>query len=222
MNKKTINVRQMMQMIKYSVEIFGYSEELFMEHAALAVIRNINLSSRDNFAMVCGPGKKGRIGLRISRILLGKGKKVYLFLTDSIDDLEEDYKKDVKMIENLGGIISSLKTIGDLESFPEDLLKVNTIIDAIMDIDYDDSYLGSYDFIIETINRSRIHTISIDQPSGINADTGKINTVAVGVDLIVALQFVKEGLINSSHLIGTKLAIEDIGIPVQVIRRVLV
>lgn len=221
MNSKTITKKQMNQLIKYSVDVFGFTEELFMENAAAAVLRNIALETRENFAIICGPGQKGRIGLKIARILLGKGKKVYVFLPSSPDDLGENYKKDLQIVSNLDGFILSLETIGDLEAFPEDLLKVNTIIDAIMDIDFDDSYLGSYDFIIETINRSRIYTVCIDQPSGLDADTGKIKTVAVEPDLIIALQFVKAGLINSSHLIGTKLGIEDIGIPEKSIRRVL-
>lgn len=221
MDKKTINKRQMSQLISYTKDFLGFSYDLIMDNAAHALISNIDLKRRETFAFVCGSGFKGHMSLKAARILLSKGKKVLIFLVVSQDDLDKSFIDDLNIIRKLDGEIIELVTIGDLEDFSYNLNRVNTVIDAIMDIDYNDYFLGSFDYIIETINRSRIYTISIDNPSGLDADTGDVNTVCIEADLIISQQFLKEGLKKTNRLIGTNVVIQDIGIPVKAIRKII-
>lgn len=211
----------MNELINYTKDVVGFSYDLILENAAHSLVSNFDLSRRDTFAFVCGIGFKARIAVKAARILLSMGKKVIIFLPVSKDKLDEEYLKDLDLIKNLDGEIIELLTIGSLEDFSFNLNRVNTIIDAIMDIDYNDYFLGSFDFIIETINRSRIYTISIDVPSGLDADTGQINTICVEADLIIAQQFIKQGLTKTNRLIDTKVIIQDIGIPLKAINKVI-
>ncbi|MDO5026538.1 MAG: NAD(P)H-hydrate epimerase [Tissierellia bacterium] len=220
MNEKTINKRQMAEIISYTRTSLGFSLDLIMESAAHALVSSLDLERRETFAFVCGFGFKAGIAFKAARILLAKGKKVYVFLALAREKLA-DYKMDLDLIENLDGEIVELVTIEDLGDFPNKLNKVNTIIDAIMDIDYDDHFFGSFDYIIESINRSRIYTISIDTPSGLDADSGAVNTACVQADLIIAQQFLKEGIIKTNKLIGSKVLIQDIGLPKKAIEKVL-
>lgn len=221
MNNITISKSQMNEMINYTKNAVGFSYDLILENAAHSLFKNFDLSRRNTFAFVCGLGFKARVGLKAARILLSMGKKVIIFLPLSIDELDKDYLKDLELLKNLDGEVIELLTIGSLEDFSFNLNRVNTIIDAIMDINYDDYFLGSFDFIIETINRSRIYTISIDVPSGLDADTGQINTICVEADLIIAQQFLKQGLKKTNRLMGTKVIIQDIGIPLKVIKKLI-
>ncbi len=221
MNEKTINKRQMAEIINYTRDILGFSQDLIMDNAAHALVSGLDLERRETFAFVCGKGFKAGIGLKAARILLSMGKKVYVFLALPREKLDEGHKRDLTLVENLDGKIYDLVTIEELEDFSKKLNLTNTIIDAIMDIDYDDQFLGSFDYIIETINRSRIYTISIDVPSGMDADSGKINTSFVQADLIIAQQFLKEGITKTNRLIGTRLLIQDIGLPKKAINKVI-
>lgn len=220
MNRKSITRAEMKSLINYCVNILSIPYESIIEAGAYAILKHIDLDMRETFSMVCGQGFKGKIALNLARLLLSRGKKVSIFLCKS-DQGDKEFFEKLSLAKLLGANVYSLDTIGDLEAFNGNLSLSNTIIDAIMDLDYDDAFLGSFDYIIETINKSRIYTISIDVPSGMDSDSGKVNTCHVEADLIIGLQYVKIGLTKTSKLMGTNLALEHVGIPLMIEEKIL-
>ena len=61
-------------------ERLGISSVALYEHAASKVLKNIDLDKRHSFLIVCGNGENGRLGLVVSRLLLGLDKKIILYL----------------------------------------------------------------------------------------------------------------------------------------------
>lgn len=221
MHKIAITKEQMKTIERYAVESFGIPEIALMEHAALKVMKNIDLVNRETFAIICGTGNNGADGLVIARNLLSLGKQVYVFIIGEADEGSELFKMNLNILKNIDANIKTLETLGDFESFEKDLEKVNTIIDAITGIGFEGAFVGVYDFIIDMINRSRIYTISVDMPSGMEANTGHVPTVCVIPDVVVTFQFVKKGLLQTNKLLNTKIIVESIGIPLKAINRVV-
>lgn len=211
-----------MKMIEsYAIESYGIPDVALMENAALKVMKNIDLVNRETFAIICGTGNNGADGLVIARNLLALDKTVYVFLLGDINKGSRLFDLNLKVLEKMEANIQSLETIGDFEDFEKNLGRVNTIIDAITGIGFEGAFQGVYDFVIDVINRSRIYTISVDMPSGMEANTGYVPTVCIIPDIVVTFQIMKKGLLETNRLLNTKIIVEPIGIPIQAVNRVI-
>lgn len=211
-----------MKMIEsYAIESYGIPDVALMENAALKVMKNIDLVNRETFAIICGTGNNGADGLVIARNLLALDKTVYVFLLGDINKGSRLFDLNLKVLEKMEANIQNLETIGDFEDFEKNLGRVNTIIDAITGIGFEGAFQGVYDFVIDVINRSRIYTISVDMPSGMEANTGYVPTVCIIPDIVVTFQIMKKGLLETNRLLNTKIIVEPIGIPIQAVNRVI-
>lgn len=198
---------------RYTIEQIKIPEILLNENAAIKVIDNIDLNMRHSFAIICGVSKNGNYGLIVARLLLGMGKKVEVYLVDSMNEVSQEFLNNIDILNRMGLKLNNLETIEELENFGENLKKVNTLIDAVTGIEYSGRFQGPTEYIIEKINRSRIYTISIDIPSGMDYDTGKCNTLCVQPDLVVTFEYMKKGLHIIDELSRFKVVVENIGIP---------
>lgn len=188
-------------------------KDVILEHGALSFVKNINLDKRDTFAVVCGVSENGAYGLTIARILISYGKKVDIYLVDSPEIANDDFIRAYGLLKNMGVELKMLETIGELEAFSQGLLAVNTIIDAICGIDYQGFFQGPTEYVIDVINRSRIFTISVDIPSGMDYDTGKCKTLMVRPDACITFEFMKKGLSNELGISKYQVIVESTGIP---------
>ena len=222
MDIRVVTKEEMETMQRHAVEEVGIDQSLIIEASANMVIKNIDLERRKTFAIICGVGANGTIGLVVARYLLAHGKTVYIFILGDVKSSSKIFKDRLKILIKLGANISYLDTLGDFSDFENNLNKVNTIIDAITGIEYKGPFDGVYDFVIDKINSSRIYTLSIDLPSGIDPDTGRIDTSCVSPNLIVCFQFMKKGLTKTDRLKGVHVVVENIGIPLQSVNKALV
>jgi len=88
------------------------------------------------------------------------------------------------------------------------------LVDAIFGIGISSPVCGIFEKSIGAINRSQKTVVSVDIPSGLDADTGKVCGVAVKATRTVTLALPKRGLFEGDGP-GYAGAIEvaDIGIP---------
>ncbi|MFX1265670.1 MAG: NAD(P)H-hydrate dehydratase, partial [Promethearchaeota archaeon] len=70
---------------------------------------------------------------------------------------------------------------------------------------------------VKAINRSEAKKFSVDVPTGVDSDTGRVLGTAVAADLTVALHAPKKGLKSAREHVG-KLVVVSIGIPAETIR----
>lgn len=222
MDIQVVTKKEMETMQRHAIEEVGIDQSLIIEASANMVIKNIDLDRRNTFAIICGVEANGAIGLVVARYLLAHEKTVYIFILGDVKTSSKIFKDRLEILIKLGADISYLDTLGDFSDFENNLNKVNTIIDAITGIEYQGPFDGVYDFVIDKINSSRIYTLSIDLPSGIDPDTGHIDTSCVTPNLIVCFQFMKKGLIKTDRLKGVHVVVENIGIPLQSVKKALV
>ena len=91
--------------------------------------------------------------------------------------------------------------------------KNSVIIDCLFGIGINRNIKGFYKKIIRKVNNSKQHIISIDIPSGINGNNGRIMGAAIKANYTYTLHAKKIGLtINSGLQYSGKISIIDIGI----------
>jgi len=113
------------------------------------------------------------------------------------------------------------KTINAGDSNSEKFEQYDLIVDAILGTGLTRDIEGNFKNIIEEINRCAKYVISVDIPSGINSDTGRIMGCAVKASETVTFGFPKTGLyLYPGAGYAGKIHIEDISIPDSLIDRV--
>lgn len=212
---KTCSIRQI---DKYCIEQLGIPGIILMENAAIKVIDNINLTICNLFTIVCGVGNNGGDGLVVARHLYTKGKKVEVFIIGDITKMSKDCKINYEIIKNLQIKINIVSNMEDIYLLREAINRSEVTIDGIFGTGLKRNAEGIYNSAISIININSKYIISIDVPSGINSDTGKVMGIAISANKTITFQILKRGFINYGTSCYTgEVVVEDIGIPQFVI-----
>lgn len=188
-----------------TIEKIGIPSLTLMERAALGVVEEAASFGCDlaSVLVVCGPGNNGGDGFAAARILEERGSRVTLAFVGRESSMSKETGTQRQICENCGMKISSNFIDGEY----------TTIVDALFGIGLSRAVEGEYAEVIEWINRQPSARVSVDIPSGINADTGKVMGTAVRADLTVTFAYKKPGQLfyPGAEYCG-KLVCRDIGI----------
>lgn len=217
--RKILITREENQAIRrHAIEKLGISEEAIFENEAskiLRYIKNVEEASNTAFSIFCGTNSNGAVGLVIARQLLALDKKVLVYILGDLNEGSSIFNNSLETLKKMKANVIKLDTIGELGDLNDNLDKSTYIIDAIAGSEFDRAFEGVTDFVIESINNSRKYVISVDMPSGMNATNGDVATVNINPDLIVTFLHMKKGLEQTTRLIGTKIVVENNGIPLE-------
>ena len=199
--KKTYSVEELHQIEKKEFKKLKNSYML-MKRAGTNCAKKIYKSKMNrNFIVLCGPGNNGGDGLVISKVLKKLNQNIKLYCLGY-----RTYKGDAKIAFNKNYLIKNKY---------EDLYipKNSVIIDCLFGIGISRNIKGFYKKIIKKVNNSKQHIISIDIPSGINGNNGKIMGEAIKANSTYTLHAKKIGLtVNSGMKYSGKISIIGIGI----------
>ena len=217
--RKILITREENQAIRrHAIEKLGISEEAIYENEAskiLRYIKNVEEASNTVFSIFCGTNSNGTVGLVIARQLLALDKKVLVYILGDLNEGSSIFNNSLETLKKMKANVIKLDTIGELGDLSDNLDKSTYLIDAIAGSEFDRAFEGVTDFVIESINNSRKYVISVDMPSGMNATNGDVATVNINPDLIVTFLHMKKGLEQTTRLIGTKIVVENNGIPLE-------
>ena len=178
------------------------SSYVLMKRAGTNCARKIYKSKLNSkFIVLCGPGNNGGDGLVISQGLKKLNQSVILYSLKSMA-----YKGDAKIAYKKNRLTKN--NYNDL-NIPKD----SVIIDCLFGIGLNKKIKGIYKNIIKKVNNSKQYVISIDIPSGINGNNGKIMGEAIKANSTYTLHAKKIGLtVNSGMKYSGKISIIGIGI----------
>lgn len=199
------------------IEKFNMPSIVLMENAIIKFLENIDLT-KESFTIISGRGNNGGNALGIARHLLNKGKKVYVHILEKEKEGSLDYKTNLTILERLGCYIKNISNLKDLDILKNNIINSDTTIDGIFGIGLNREVSGIYFETIKCINENSNFIVSIDVPSGINADDGSLFKIAVKADKTISFQVYKLGFLNyrSFKYLGD-LNVLDIGIPKGII-----
>ena len=193
-----------------TIEEFGVPGVVLMENAGRAVASAIlaEYPSADRIAVICGGGNNAGDGFVIARHLISSGKDVGIHITRK----KQSYKGDAKT--NLDSLLEIGADVRELEGKLPRIKDTDVIVDAIFGTGLDRDVGGFYERLIKFINRQSARCVSVDIPSGLDADTGRPLGVAVRADVTVTFTPAKLGMcIYPGVDYAGKLRVADITIP---------
>ncbi len=216
--KKNIFSRQEI----YAIEKRAYEEFLIpplilMENAgretAIEAKRMLFRCRKKKIIVLAGPGNNGGDGLVAARYLHCWGFPLKIFIFFEPQRAKEpsftNYRIVVKM--NIPFELFSA------EKMEKEIKDSGLIIDALFGIGLARPVEGLEKKAMELVNSAGIKVLSVDIPSGIDADSGRILSSAIKADTTVTFGFPKKGLyINEGKKYAGKIRVVDIGYPSEI------
>lgn len=183
----------------------GIATETLMERAGFAVARAVRGMLGYTYGLrvvvVCGKGNNAGDGLVAARWLAAWGAHVTV-----IEVLGSDFAGAAR--EARRRFRGRVAGINGLE---RELDRADLAIDALLGIGLSRAPAGDAARAIESLNTAGVPVVSIDVPSGMDADTGGAPGVVVAPSGVVTLSGLKPGLLFSPG--GAWIEVADIGIP---------
>lgn len=189
----------------------GIAEDVMMEEAgrvcAEDILNTFLCENKDNkkIIVLCGAGNNGGDGLVCARYLIEHGAEIYCCIMPS-----EKYSPLVeKNLKRAFFTHLSVKEITDLKELEKSLANASLVIDALLGIGFSGELKENYRKVTALLNSLNKKVISLDIPSGLNADTAEADKDAVRAELTCTFGAVKNGMVNREKYTG-KIKVFDI------------
>ncbi|MEC9485654.1 MAG: NAD(P)H-hydrate dehydratase [Candidatus Izemoplasma sp.] len=174
------------------------------------MINNSLITQLDHIVVISGCGNNGGDALVIAKHLLAHDYRVDIFLIGEKDTLSDET---MSLVKELKKDITFLHKTVNFDPLMTVLQDTSILIDGIFGIGLSRDVEGIYKDIIELIQRYDNHIISIDMPSGIHADNGLIQGVAVKANDTLIVQTLKQGNVLNEGIVYTgRRHVLDVGI----------
>ena len=211
MRERILLAREMKLCDEYTISTLGVPSRTLMERASDAVVKEIMRAELDisRTVVICGSGNNGGDGFAAARFLAQSAREsgidadIKLIFVGREESMTAECLYQRKAAACAG--------IDETDELPCE--GVTLVIDALLGIGLDRMVEGRYKEIIEAVNTLDACKVSVDIPSGINADTGEIMGAAVRADMTLTIAAFKRGLLlyPGAEYCG-KLIKADIGI----------
>ncbi|MBN2423380.1 MAG: NAD(P)H-hydrate dehydratase [Calditrichaceae bacterium] len=211
-------VEQMRDLDQTASDKYGIPSYILMENAGLAATQMIknNLDIKNKrITIFCGGGNNAGDGFVVARKLHSFGAVVTVYILGSRDKYRGSALQNLQAIQKMNISIIDLQSA---EQAKPDILKADVIVDAIFGTGLDRPVEGKFKEIIQLINKSAKPIFSLDIPSGINGNNGKVMGIAVKANYTCTFGLPKTGsLLYPGFEHGGKLFVTYISFPPEMI-----
>ena len=217
---KIVTAKQMQKIDETAIQTYGISRLTLMENAGEAiaqvipslgpVIPNEVRDLKKKVLILAGKGNNAGDGFVAARLLSQKGAEVHVCLTADEKELKGETEKNYRKLKRLPINIFSYSK----KEFLKKLSQMDWVIDALFGTGLHSPLNAYYCELIRILNKKNIPVLSIDIPSGVDGNTGKIMGEAVRATWTVTFGLPKVGLLvppGIDH--GGKLEVRNIGFP---------
>jgi len=216
---KLVTSEQMRKIDRITIKEIGIPGLELMEKAGLGsalAAKKILEEKVENKKVIifCGKGNNGGDGFVVGRYLSSWGTEVEFYLLGKKEEIKGDAKVNLKKVIGLGLPIKEVLKEKELPS----ALKADLVVDAIFGTGFKGKAAGLEEKVIRLINSSQIKILSIDIPSGLEADTGSVEGVCIKAHSTPTMGLPKFGQVffPGKSYCG-KVEVIDIGVPQKVI-----
>ncbi len=196
---------------------------VLMENAGRCVVDEMetHFGSVDgtSILVVCGKGNNGGDGFVVARHAYHRGADVTVLLMEKNSSLKGDAETNFRILKQCSS--ERLQLIEQYSLSKIKKQKFDFIVDAIFGTSFHGALEGKYVDVIRWINVQRASKIiSVDVPSGLNAETGEVVSLAVKAHRTVTFAAPKVGFyLGKGKEYSGKISIVDIHIPNSVIEK---
>ena len=216
-DQKAVTADQMRALDRRAIGEFGIPGLILMENAGrgIADLAQKILKNRKRIIVICGKGNNGGDGFVAARHLTNRGYKVDVILLANPDELKNDPKINFRILKSMR---VPIKIVTSNKNFSSVLKNSDLIIDAIFGIGLSRPVTGLFYDVISMLNESKKPVLSIDVPSGLNSDSGKVMGIAVRAKVTGTLGMAKRGLfVQKGPKLSGRVQVLDISIPINLL-----
>lgn len=209
---RILSPEQMRETERKAMDLLALSEEILMERAGMAVARSVRKffpKCRKIVALV-GKGNNGGDALVALRDMAEDGCQLHVVLLHPAENCGESVRREM-------GRLSALGVKSHVLGTPSAWHRINhaeLLIDGILGTGFSGALPREWADAFERINRMEKKVISVDIPSGIDGETGKVDPEAIKASVTVTMALPKWGLfLDPGHRYVGKVVVSPIGIP---------
>lgn len=219
---KLLTAEQMRELDRRTIEEYGTPGAVLMDRAGSCVadiVQRITDSSGLTdpvIQLLAGRGNNGGDAFAAARHLYERGEQVGVCLAGSEDQIRGDARTHLEHMQSAGIALLELATLDDWKAAKESMPPGDIIVDGLLGIGVQGPargpVAGAISYIRSYADSSLV--VAIDVPSGMDADSGRVEGEAVQADVTVTMGLPKSGLIESAaqEYVGD-LEVADIGFP---------
>jgi NAD(P)H-hydrate epimerase len=221
----TVTAAEMAEVDGLAIDEFGIDLLQMMEqagsHLAELVRAELGGDLRGRRVIVAvGPGNNGGGGLAAARHLANRGASVRVILARPVNRLSEGGRHQLTTLLQMS--VECCVAIYDIpdQELDREFASADAVVDAVL------GYRGSgppHDgvlWLVDRVARASAPVISLDLPSGIDADTGEAPGSAVTATATLTLALPKPGLFRAAgRERAGRVYLGDIGLPAVLYRR---
>ncbi len=168
-----LNRNQVRMVDRIAIDQFGISGVVLMENAgrgALELMRRVGLKGK--VLIACGPGNNGGDGYVIARHILNQGLQCQVLMVADPKRLSGDAQTNFAILQKMNAEILRWPDCppGDIE--------YDWVLDGLLGTGATGALRSPYDEAIKYLNQCRGKKLALDIPSGVDCDSGKIETEA--------------------------------------------
>ena len=215
---RIVTAEEMKMLDQAAIKEYGVPGLVLMENAGLRVvdvIREVLGDVRGKIITVfVGKGNNGGDGFVIARHLLNQGAEVKLLAVTDLSGSEGDAAVNQAIWQRMEQKIYALEHGDGINIVRLVIMNTDLIVDAIFGTGFRGKMPEKIGRLVEALNLSGKPIVSVDIPSGLEADTGKTHGPCVRAAHTVTFALPKLGLIMEPGVGYTgELHIADISIP---------
>lgn len=176
----------------------GIGPVILMENAGRAASELIveaypEAGVHDEILVFAGKGNNAGDAFVVARQLLGFGKKVRVFHLVEGSEYRGATAQNFKILERMKAKLVCLDDAGALEAFLAQAQSPKLAIDGIIGTGLKGNLEGHFYEVVEIINRSIEHVVSLDIPSGVSGDSGQVQGIAIHASMTISFGFPRLG-----------------------------
>ena len=224
-----LTAAQMREVDRLTTERYGIPSISLMENAALAVARVI----KDRFGgsaegrsilILCGKGNNGGDGAALGRLLAAENATVETLLFGNVAVTKGDARMNFERAGESAARLTEINSPEEFSAFFDGSAQVfEVVVDAIFGTGLDrpvDGWLGEVLQKVSDVSEQAQFTLSIDIPSGLNADLSDPIGATFKADTTVTFTAAKTAnVLPPASTFGGELVIADIGSPQELIEK---
>ena len=206
---KLYRTDQVRELDRLAIQKSGIPGFELMSRAGYEVFQCIRQKWPDTqtLAVFCGAGNNAGDGYIIARLALEAGLEVYVYSVVEPITLKGDAHTAYQRYIHSSGAVIPFQG--------EEIFQVDVIVDALLGTGLDRPVTGLFAHAIQFINNSTAQVVAVDNPSGLNANTGNVMGCAVKAEFTVTFIALKQGLFTGQaadycgEIIYASLAVSD-------------
>jgi len=215
---KVATAELMRQLDRRAIEEFGLPGIVLMENAARCTVQAMFRHFADlpgkRIGIFAGRGNNGGDALAVARYLRNRDIFGPVYLLASADELQGDAFTNLQVFSRMGGEIIPIRQSSELAAYKKQISGHDLFVDGILGTGLKGPVKGLYREAIEFINGLHRPVVSIDIPSGLDADSGQILGSCIQACLTVTFGLAKRGLlVQPGAKLRGRLIVADISIP---------